>query len=91
MSAAAFSPAPAAVGCDAGARRHRLVRDGGVTVATAILEEDARLDDAFTVGAGNVEGQTGTCVTPDRNSMQVEGEMWGFFSTILSSSFAFSW
>lgn len=74
MSAVAFSPAPAAVGRDADAGRRRLVCDQGVTVATAIVEDDAHVDGAFIVGAGNVEGQTGTCVTPDRRSMQVESD-----------------
>lgn len=73
-STVAFSPDPAAVGRDADAGRRRLVRDRGVTVATAVVEDDAHLDGAFIVGAGNVEGQTGTVVIPDRRSVPVESE-----------------
>ena len=68
----ACSPAPAAVGCDADTRRRRLVRDCSVTVATAVIQDDAHLDSAFVVGAGNVEGQTGIDVRPDRRPVQVK-------------------
>lgn len=68
MSAAAFTPDPAAVRRDAAARWQRLVRDGGIAVATVVAEDDAHLDGAFTGCAGNAEGQTGACVTPDRRS-----------------------
>lgn len=65
---AAFIPDPAAVRRDAAARWQRLVRDGGIAVATVVAEDDAHLDDAFAGCAGNAEGQTGACVTPDWSS-----------------------
>lgn len=69
-----FSPIPAAVGRDADAGRRRLVRDRGITVAAAVVKDDAHSDHAFSVGAGNTEGQTGSRVTPDRRSVQVGSE-----------------
>lgn len=69
-----FSPDPATVRRDADAGRRRLVRDRSITVATAFVEDDAHSDGAFIVVAGNVEGQTGTRVTPDRRSVQAESE-----------------
>lgn len=69
-----FSPEPAAVGLDAHAGWRRLVRDGGVTVATAVVEDEAHLNGALVVCAGDVEGQAGTRVTPDGRSVQAESE-----------------
>lgn len=84
MSTVAFSPDPAAVGRDADAGRRRLVRDCGVTVATAVVEDDAHLDGAFIVGAGNVEGQPGIVASQDRRSAQAESERDAILTAYLS-------
>lgn len=65
MSTAPFIPDPANVRRDAGARWQRLICDGGIAMATVVAEDNAHLDGAFTGCAGNVEGQSGACVTPD--------------------------
>lgn len=63
-----FLPDPAAPRRDAAARWQRLVRDGGIAVATVVAEDEAHLDGAFIGCAGDAEGQTGACVPPDRRS-----------------------
>lgn len=43
-------------------------------MATAVVEDEAHLDGALIVGAGDVKGQSETRVTPDGRSVRVESE-----------------
>lgn len=66
----AVIPDPGAVGYNVGAGGWWAVCDFDIAMATTIREENTNFDRAFIVGAGNVEHQTHTIVTPNRRSAQ---------------------